>query len=102
MNKGDDSVDKTALPGERGQPLQPIQRANDPEHATLSGPSSGEFVDREKPEHQRAGAKSRTSILDHARFTVGVVNLYEAVLSEPIPESMLRLIDEIGKQERKS
>ena len=49
---------------------------------------------------QKAG--KRTPILDHARFAAGVISLYEAVLSEPIPERMLRLIEEIGKQERKS
>ncbi|SRR5258706_11804223 len=38
--------------------------------------------------------------LDEARFTAGVVKLYEAVLKEPIPEEMLRLISQIGKQER--
>ncbi|MGO9459258.1 MAG: hypothetical protein ACLP1W_03880 [Rhodomicrobium sp.] len=39
---------------------------------------------------------------DEARFTAGIVRFYEAVLKEPIPEKMLRLIDEIAKQERKS
>jgi hypothetical protein len=39
--------------------------------------------------------------LDDARSTAGVVRLYEAVLKEPIPEEMLRLIREIGIQESK-
>jgi hypothetical protein len=38
---------------------------------------------------------------DEARFTAGVVELYEALLKEPIPEDMLRLVDQLGKQERK-
>jgi hypothetical protein len=42
-----------------------------------------------------------TPVLDHARFTAGIIDLYEAVLSEPVPQRMLRLIEEIGKQERK-
>jgi hypothetical protein len=51
---------------------------------------------------QRAGARKHIPVLDHARFTAGIISLYETVLSEPIPEKMLRLIEEIGKQERES
>ncbi len=40
--------------------------------------------------------------LDRARFTAGVVRFYGAILKKPIPEKMLRLIDEIEKQERGS
>jgi hypothetical protein len=40
--------------------------------------------------------------LDHARFTTGIIGLYEAVLSEPVPKRMRRLIEEIGMQEDKS
>ncbi len=38
---------------------------------------------------------------DEARFNAGVVKLYEALLKEPIPEEMLRLVEQLGKQERK-
>ncbi len=38
---------------------------------------------------------------DEGRFTAGVVKLYEALLKQPIPEDMLRLVDQLGKQERK-
>jgi hypothetical protein len=43
----------------------------------------------------------RKAAIDDARFTAGVVKLYEALLKEPIPKEMLQLIDQIGKQERK-
>ena len=39
--------------------------------------------------------------IDEARFTAGVVKLYEALLKEPVPDEMLRLIDQLGQQERK-
>jgi hypothetical protein len=38
--------------------------------------------------------------LDEARFTAGVVKLYEALLKEPIPQEMLRLVGQLDKQER--
>ncbi len=38
---------------------------------------------------------------DEARFNAGVVKLYETLLKEAIPEEMLRLVDQLGKQERK-
>jgi hypothetical protein len=40
--------------------------------------------------------------LDEARFTAGIVRFYEAVIKEPIPEKMLRLIEEIAKREQES
>jgi hypothetical protein len=49
-----------------------------------------------------AGAAAVQGGLDEARFTAGIVRFYEAVLNEPIPEKMLRLIEEIAKRERKS
>ena len=38
---------------------------------------------------------------DEGRFTGGRCKLYEALLEEPIPEDMLRLVDQLGKQECK-
>lgn len=38
---------------------------------------------------------------DMGRFTAGIVRFYDAILKEPIPEKMLRLIGEIAKRERK-
>jgi hypothetical protein len=52
----------------------------------------------------KRGAKppAKEAELDEARFTAGIVQLYETVLKEPIPEKMLRLIAEIAKRERRS
>ena len=52
-------------------------------------------------ESRKAMAQDGGAALDEARFTAGVVKLYEALLKEPVPEEMLRLIDKLGKQERK-
>jgi hypothetical protein len=101
MSECDDSVDKAALPSERAQPPQSIQRGNDREQAAQKGPLSGHIIDSERIKRQRAAARRRPQVLDHARFTAGIISLYEAVLNEPIPENMFRLIEEIGKQERK-
>lgn len=38
--------------------------------------------------------------LDEARFTAGIVQFYEALLKEPVPEKMLRLVEQIAKRER--
>ena len=35
-------------------------------------------------------------VLDDARFTLGVVKLYEALFNEPIPEDMLRLVEKLA------
>ena len=39
---------------------------------------------------------------DQARFTAGVVGSFRGILREPIPDNMLRLIDDIAKRERQS
>ena len=102
MNECDDSVDKTALPKERAQPPQSIQSREDQGPASLNRSVIGDSIDGKRTSRQGAGRRKRTPVLDHARFTAGIIGLYEAVLSEPIPEKMLRLIEEIGKRERKS
>jgi hypothetical protein len=51
---------------------------------------------------RRAKPPAKEAELDEARFTAGIVQLYETVLKEPIPEKMLRLIEEIAKRERRS
>lgn len=43
-------------------------------------------------------AKYMRKPFDPARFSAGVVKLYEAVLKEPIPEEMMRLIAELDKK----
>jgi hypothetical protein len=102
MSECDDSVDKAALPKERAQPQGPLHSGNDQERAEHGGHFLEDIIATGSMNSQRAETKGRTVVLDNARFTAGVVGLYEAILSEPIPDKMLRLIEEIGKQERKS
>jgi hypothetical protein len=54
----------------------------------------------EKMRCQRTGVREGAPVLDHARFTAGIIGLYDAVLSEPTLEKMLCLIEEIRKQEK--
>lgn len=61
-----------------------------------------EAVLDEKQGKQRAGAVNARGGVDEARFTAGIARFYEAVLKEPIPEKMLRLVEEIAKRERGS
>jgi hypothetical protein len=101
MNERDDGVNNTALPTERAQPWQPIQRGSDQEPVEHSRPLQGVLIEAGKMRRQKDEAGTQAPVLDHARFTAGIIGLYEAVLSEPVPQTMLRLIEEIGKQERK-
>jgi hypothetical protein len=53
---------------------------------------------------QRPGGEEKDGF-DEARFTAGIgrfYEFYESILKEPVPEKMLRLIDEIAKRERGS
>ncbi len=61
-------------------------------------PKSKKSEDKEA----KPGDGAPNAPFDEARFNAGVVKLYEALLKEPIPEEMLRLVDRLGKQERKS
>ena len=56
---------------------------------------------REAQSAARPGADARAGVHE-ARFTAGIVRFYEAVLNEPIPGKMLRMVEEIAKRERKS
>ena len=47
------------------------------------------------------GTAEQAPAFDRARFSAGVVRFYEAVLKEPVPGKMLRLIEEIAMRERK-
>ncbi len=108
MGARDDGGDN--VPPQRAQEPQPVQQAQQPQPvqdaqneelggpaASLSGLLDGK---KEKPEEQ--AASRRAPELNQARFNAGVVRFYEAILKEPIPEKMLRLIAELGKRERQS
>ena len=99
MHESDAGEDKP-LPVQQTRQPQPVRgmqeeawaaRARSLPHSVLEGHGGNR---RRVPEAPRPG-------FDEARFTAGIVRFYEAVLREPIPEKMLRLLDEIGKQERK-
>ena len=114
MNERDKSEGERHVPAQQAQQPQPSKSLNDhiqPRHADSVSektgkiseiscedrlPDSGGTVGSD-PEIPSAAAGAA---LDDARFTAGVVKLYEALLKEPIPEEMLRLINQIGKQER--
>jgi len=114
MNERDKSEGKRHVPAQQAQQPQPSKALNDhiqPSHVDnvlekagkiselsrkdrLSDPGGG--VGSEPENASAAGGAA----VDGARFTAGVVKLYEALLKEPVPEEMLRLIDQIGQQER--
>jgi hypothetical protein len=50
--------------------------------------------------HALHAADHSDPVVDDARFSAGIVGLYTALLKEPIPEKMLRLIDAIANQEK--
>ena len=70
-----------------------------------AGQLDGFPVKQSKKEENQPGqadvSPDPSLVLDNARFAAGVVKLYEALLKEPVPEEMLRLVKEIGEQERK-
>jgi hypothetical protein len=77
----------------------PAQQAHQPQ---LTSGSREENLTLEKTTSPQTTADCpQNPELDDARFTAGVVKLYEALLKEPIPEKMLRLVEELSKQERK-
>ncbi|MFZ1108242.1 MAG: hypothetical protein WAN43_07845 [Rhodomicrobium sp.] len=76
----------------------PAQQTLQPQPASFS---REETLPRENALNaHRTGDGPPNADLDEARFTAGVVKLYEALLKEPIPEEMLRLVEELSKQER--
>ena len=114
MNERDKSEEERHVPAQQAQQPQPSKALNDhiqPRHVDSVLEKTGKISEISRkdrlsdpggsvgsePENASAAAGAG---LDDARFTVGVVKLYEALLKEPIPEEMLRLIDQIGKQER--
>ena len=111
MNESDKGKEVTHVPAQQAQQPQPSSALNShvqfqphgmPEenNTTISykinmdQQGSGGSADGEPKNENPAD-------IDEARFTAGVVKLYEALLKEPIPDEMLRLIDQLGQQERK-
>ncbi len=100
------------LPAQQAQQPQPTTVLNDhqiqsPQMNSISDVSERSGKDRLANSDNGDGGDPKSdgqdggAALDDARFTAGVVKLYEALLKEPVPAEMLRLIDQLGKQERK-
>lgn len=108
MNESDTSEPKTRGPAQQAHQPQPVQAPNDLSQAPHNAHDIMEKFrnDKDKASGRPYNATGRGDVapeaaVDDARFAAGVVKLYEALLKEPIPEDMLRLVEKIGKQERK-
>ena len=113
MNERDRSEGEARVAAQQAQQPQPSKTLNDhiqsPHKHTVSGKPDiiSEMPGNElvNPGESAGGAPQKADpaagvALDEARFTAGVVKLYEALLKEPIPQEMLRLVGQLDKQER--
>jgi len=108
MNEAEKREGETCVPAQQAQQPQPSNALNDhiqsPRMLSEISENAGKdclprpsgSVDGEP---QNTGSAA-SGAFDEARFTAGVVKLYEALLKEPIPDEMIRLVDQLGKQER--
>jgi hypothetical protein len=113
MNERNKGEGERRAPAQQAQQPQPSEVLNDQfQSARLLLENTDkitEKADKDQLLHPggSAGGEAENSspmagaAIDQGRFTAGVVKLYEALLKEPIPEDMLRLVDQLGKQERK-
>jgi len=103
MHESDTSERGTRQRLQQAQP-QPAQAVGKDQKQEAGHVEGFPVKESEKGEDQPGPADvspDPSLVLDNARFTAGVVKLYEALLREPVPEEMLRLVKEIGEQERK-
>jgi hypothetical protein len=113
MNEGNTGEGERRVPAQQAQQPQPSKVLNDQiQSPHLFSEKTGEISENPGKDRlpQRGGSDggdpanrspASGAAFDEARFTAGVVKLYEALLKEPIPKEMLRLVDQLGKQERK-
>ncbi len=113
MNEGNKGEEERRVPAQQAQQPQSSKVLNDQiQPARLLSENTDKIAEKAgkdrllDPDGSACGeAKNSNPIagaaFDEGRFTAGVVKLYEALLKEPIPEDMLRLVDQLGKQERK-
>ena len=103
MDASGESEEKVLLPSQETQQQQRKNRETAPQGLAARARSlPAEVLDERGGGKRRAKPPAMEAELDEARFTAGIVQLYETVLKEPIPEKMLRLIEEIAKRERRS
>jgi hypothetical protein len=112
MNERNKGEGKRRAPAQQAQQPQPSNALNDQFQSPRLPSENADKITgkagKDQPTHPDGSAggeaKNMSPItdapFDEARFTAGVVELYEALLKEPIPEDMLRLVDQLGKQER--
>jgi hypothetical protein len=113
MNERNKGEGERRAPAQQAQQPQPSNALNDQfQSARLHSENTdkiAEKADKAQPPRPGGGADGEAenmgpiagAAFDESRFTAGVIELYEALLKEPIPEDMLRLVDQLGKQERK-
>ena len=114
MNERDRSEGETRVPAQQAQQPQPSKPLNDHIQSPLKPAGSekpdiiSEMAGKDQlvnPRESAGGEQQKADsaaggALDEARFTAGVVKLYEALLKEPIPQEMLRLVGQLDRQER--
>ena len=110
MNERNKGEGERRAPAQQAQQPQPSKALNDQfQSARLLSKNTEKITEKAGKDQPSGGADGEAknmspiahAAFDEARFTAGVVELYEALLKEPIPEDMLRLVDQLGKQERK-
>jgi len=102
MHKKDESEDKVAVPAQQQHQPQPLQAARDEGLAARAVLLAGGVLDGGESKPDGKDENGEQQGLDRARFNAGIVRFYEAILNEPIPEKMLRLVKEIAKREKES
>ncbi len=101
MNVSGESEEEVLLPAQETQQHRTNQGTAQ-EGLEARARSLPEEVLEGRRRRGRPAAANPAGGLDEARFTAGIVRFYEAVLKEPIPAKMLRLVEEIAKRERES
>jgi hypothetical protein len=86
---------------QQAQQPQPVQIVSDEALGARAGSLTG-LLEKKKNRKPDSLGREGEPKLDQVRFTAGIVRFYEALLKEPIPEKMLRLIEEIAMREQKS
>ncbi len=102
MDASGESEEKVLLPSQETQQQHRNSRETAPQGLAARARSLPAEVLDERGGRRPAKPPAKEAELDEARFTAGIVQLYETVLKEPIPGKMLRLIEEIAKRERRS
>ena len=113
MNERNKGEEERRAPAQQAQQPQPSKGLNDQVQSAhllskntdkiteKAGQGSAAAPGRKRRRRSEKHESIADAAFDEGRFTAGVVKLYEALLKEPIPEDMLRLVDQLGKQERK-